>query len=236
MAIRTDSNRGILPTPTGHQNMGRLPVDPAIPFELSPSYLEPKKATSSDVFGDIPWDVGPSFAYFPTHCPWRRTWNLSSASTRDANSPPPLSPDSLEGTTSISSGDSVSSEISPPVSYGAYLFTGHSGVDDIWGLQEFSPQGFEPEHEALPMPFSPGHIWDTIETPPFSRVSAATGVPKSENGLQETRPSHSSATPRRSTTPIHGERWVCGECHKHFQDKTALKYALPSHSLHVQQN
>src|SRR4051794_16272613 len=83
------------------------------------------------------------------------------------------------------------------------------------------------------MPFPPGHIWDTIEKPPFGRVSTATVNPKSENDLQETRLSHTSAAPRRSRNLPHRERWAYGEYHKQFQDKTTLKYALLSYPLQL---
>lgn len=208
---------------TWSQQLGRLPVDSSMPFESTPSNLEPKTPTLLERPDDIPWDVGPSFTYFPTPHQWARTWNLSSASTRDGNSPPPLSPDSLEGTAPMSSGESVSSESSPPVSYAEYLFASKTDVDDVWGLHKFMAQGLALDQEALSMPSPAGHIRDTVETPAFSRASTATVVPESESGLQESRKSQSSATPGKSRTPSPIGRWACRECDKRFQDKSALK-------------
>lgn len=210
---------------TRGQQMGRPPFDSAMRFESNPSNLEPKTPTLLEIPDDIPWDVGPSFTYFPSPHQWTRTWNLSSASTRDGNSPPPLSPDSLEGTASMSSGESVSSESSPPVSYAEYLFASQSDVDDVWGLHKFMAQGLELDQEALPMPSPAGHIRDTVETQALSRASTATVVPESESGLQESRTSQSSVTPGESRAPSPTGRWACRECDKRFQDKTALKYA-----------
>lgn len=227
MAAQMHTNRGSvsgvedatsqLHLTTPNQQMWLPPIDVA----LGCPFRDHEVAISLDVFGDVPWDVGPSFAYFPTHCPWTRTWNVSSASTRDANSPPPLSPNSLEGTESLSSGDSVSSETSPPVSYAAYLAE-QSDVD-IWDLQELSPQGLDMEHGALPIPA--GHFWDTAEEPPLSRVCSVTVVPESESGLQERGLSQSSAVPENPRRPSPRKSWACRECDKQFQDKTALKYA-----------
>lgn len=208
---------------TRGQQMGRPPFDSAMPFESNPSNLEPKTPTLLEIPDDIPWDVGPSFTYFPSPHRWTRTWNLSSASTRDGNSPPPLSPDSLEGTASMSSGESVSSESSPPVSYAEYLFASQSDVDDVWGLHNFMAQGLELDQEALPIPSPAGHIRDTVETQALSRASTATVVPESESGLQESRTSQSSVTPGISRTLSPTGRWACRECDKRFQDKTALK-------------
>lgn len=236
MAAKMVSNQGNLPgdeestaqlcVTIPDQQMGRLPVDAAMPFESNPSNLEPKTSTMLEILpDDIPWDVGPSFAYFPTPRQWTRRWNLSSASTRDGNSPPPLSPDSLEGTASMSSGESVSSESSPPVSYATYLFPSQSEVDDVWGLHKFMAQGLELDQETLSIPSPTGHTRDTVETPTFSRASTATVVPESESGLQESRTSQSSVTPGKSRAPSPTGRWACRECDKRFQDKTALKYA-----------
>lgn len=236
MAAKMVSNQGNLPgdeesttqlcVTIPDQQMGRLPVDSAMPFESNPSNLEPKTPTMLEILpDDIPWDVGPSFAYFPTPRQWTRRWNLSSASTRDGNSPPPLSPDSLEGTASMSSGESVSSESTPAVSYAEYLFASQSDVDDVWGLHKFMAQGLELDQDALFIPSPAGHIQDTVERPSFSRASTATVVPESESGLQESRTSQSSVTPGKSRTPSPTGRWACRECDKQFQDKTALKYA-----------
>jgi len=270
MAAKMVSNRGILPgdeesTPQFHvttqgQQIGRLPVESGMPLETNPSNLEPRATTPSQVLDDSPWDVGPSFAYFPIHfqanhlsgqgvpshvkgpnmrqlqehgCQGR---SLSSTSGKETSRPSHHSPDYLGETAYMSSRDSLWSETSPLVSYGAYLMLGQPDIDDIWGMQEPTPQGLELEYEAQPIPSTPSHIRNTLERLPFSRASTSTVAPESESGHPECRQSCSSTSPGefRMQSPI--RRWACRKCDKIFQDRTTLKYIPPSHPPHLPQD
>lgn len=254
-----DDNRGILPgdeesTPKPHvttpgQQEGRLPVESGMPLGSSPSSLEPRRITSFQVLDNTPWDVGPSFAYFPIHyrashlsgqgvpsqsLKMREWWQepccqggrtLSSTSGKDKPRPSDYSPNYPEKTAYMSSRDLLWSETSTPVSYGAYFIFGQSDNDDMFGPHDLTPQGLQGECQTWPGPSSPTHIRDTVESPPLSRASTATVSPESERGHPERRQSRSSASPGESRTPSPAGRWACRECDKQFQDKTALKYA-----------